>query len=50
MSTLVSDKIDLFVPGWIKNPDWNSVIGWCSFSRPENKSEKKLLSSSFLAL
>ena len=29
---LVLDKIDLFVPGWIKNPEWNSVIGWCSFS------------------
>ena len=40
---LVSDKIDLFVPGWTKNPDWNSVIGWCSFNQPENK----LLSRSF---
>ena len=44
------DKTDLFVPGWIKNSDWNSVIGWCSFSQPEKKAGNKLLSSSFCSL
>ena len=44
---LGSDKIDFFVPGWIENPDWNSVMDWNSFSQPEYRPENKLISSSF---
>ena len=49
LGTKFSYRADFFVSGWVKIPDWNSEIGWCSFSQPGNKSGKQPPSSNFLA-
>ena len=45
----VSYRADFFLPGWIKIPGRNARIGARNLNQSENKSGKKLLSSSFLA-